>query len=114
MAEDGRNDIGVSSVVGRIVAPCPTIVPGSARRKACEKPDQGDEGLRLVEHLLDRAVVLVDFGLAGLGEVAGSLEASRAHSDVLAEIRQSVRSKIGSRRRRRGERRDGYQSRVDR
>jgi integrase len=46
--------------------------------------------------------------------LAGSLEASRAHSDVLAEIRQSVRSKIGSRRRRRGERRDGYQSRVDR
>jgi hypothetical protein len=40
--------------VGRIVAPGPTIVPGFARRKTCEEPDQGDEGLRLVEHLLPR------------------------------------------------------------
>ena len=33
-------------------SPGPTIVPGFARREACEKPDQGGEGLRRVEHLL--------------------------------------------------------------
>ena len=54
--------------MGRIVAPGPTIVPGFARRKTCEEPDQGDEGLRRVEHLLVRAGVLVDDGLADLGE----------------------------------------------
>ena len=54
--------------MGRIVGPGPTIVPGFARREACEKPDQGDKGLRRVEHLLDRAVLLVDDGLADLGE----------------------------------------------
>ena len=40
------------------MAPGPTIVPGFARRKACEKPDQADEGLRLVKHLLGRAVIV--------------------------------------------------------
>ena len=68
-----RETLDLGGVVGRIVAPGPTIVPGFARRKTRKKPDQADEGLRRVEHLLDRAVVLVDDGLAGFGEGTVSL-----------------------------------------
>ena len=72
MAEDGRNDIGVSSVVGRIVAPGPTIVPGFARRKTCKKPDQGGEGVAVAAD-----IDLVQLGGRHAGDVPARLASMR-------------------------------------